>query len=198
MRPESAYTKFLTQINATLSSLLHGRYSIWILGVISFVESALPIPIITDPFMVAYILAHRSRVVLGVLVTTATSLLGGLAAYLVTAFFTDTLLSLLNASTLTEFTVLKEEYAGSGLLLGFLGAITPVPFTLAAMVAGAMHSGAIMFLIGAGIGRIIRYGFTGYLTYRFGAAALKIAEKHIWPITFIAGAGAIVYLWFTL
>jgi membrane protein YqaA with SNARE-associated domain len=198
MNPESPYTKFLKRLNSALSTLLHGQYSIWILGVISFVESALPIPIITDPFMVAYILAHRSRAILGVLVTTITSLLGGLAAYLVTAFFTEALLSSLNDTTLSEFNILRDQYAGSGLLLGFLGAITPVPFTLAAVVAGAMHSGAIMFLIGAGIGRIIRYGLTGYLTYRFGAVALKIVEKNIWPITLLACILAVVYLWYTL
>jgi membrane protein YqaA with SNARE-associated domain len=188
----------IEQVNETLKPLLRERYSLWVLGAISFVESALPIPLITDPFMVAYILAHRHRVFTGVLVTTITSLLGGLAAYLVAAFFTTQLLALFPSDTLVEFNQLSATYADSALALGFLGAITPVPFTLAAVVAGAMQGNVVLFLIGACIGRVIRYGITGYLTHRFGREALKIAEKNIWPITIVAVLIAAAYIWYIM
>jgi len=63
-------------------------------------------------------------------------------------------------------------------------------------VAGILHGNIIAFIVGAFIGRIIRYGITGYLTYAFGQAALAIAERNIWPITLAAVCAAILYLIF--
>jgi membrane protein YqaA with SNARE-associated domain len=188
----------LERVNETLKPLLKERYSLWILGAISFVESALPIPLITDPFMVAYIIAHRHRTVIGVVVTIATSLLGGLAAYLVAAFFTSTILNLTPADTLQQFNDLAARFSDSTLALGFLGAITPVPFTLAAVVAGAIQGNVFLFLIGAFLGRLIRYSITAYLTYHFGREALKIAERNIWPITAVAVLVAGIYIWYIM
>jgi membrane protein YqaA with SNARE-associated domain len=187
-----------SRVQIAFGSLLHEKYSLVVLGVISFVESALPIPLITDPFMVAYILAHRSRAIAGILVTTITSLFGGLCAYLVASFFIDTLLTYATPATLEEFYDLAATYASSSLLLGFLGAITPVPFTLAAVVAGAMKGNVVLFLLGAFVGRILRYGITGYLTYRFGGAALAITKRYITTISFVAVILALAYLWFLM
>lgn len=190
------YELAVQSVTRSLRDLLTHRYSLSILGLISFVESALPVPIITDSFMVAYIIAHRSKVVLGVLVTTVTSVAGGVAAYLIARFFSEGILNLLSPETAAEFARLASTYADSVSLLGFLGAITPVPFTLAAVVAGILHGNIIAFIVGAFIGRIIRYGITGYLTYAFGQAALAIAERNIWPITLAAVCAAILYLIF--
>lgn len=190
------YELAVQSVTRSLRDLLTHRYSLSILGLISFVESALPVPIITDSFMVAYIIAHRSKVVLGVLVTTVTSVAGGVAAYLIARFFSEGILNLLSPETAAEFARLASTYADSVSLLGFLGAITPVPFTLAAVVAGILHGNVFAFIVGAFIGRIIRYGITGYLTYTFGHAALAIAERNIWPITLTAVGAALLYLLF--
>ncbi len=190
------YEATVQSATVALRDLLTHRYSLSILGLISFIESALPVPIITDPFMVAYIMAHRSKVLLGVLVTTVTSVAGGVAAYLVAAFFSEAILNLISKEAAAEFSRLASTYADSVSLLGFLGAITPVPFTLAAVVAGVLHGNVIFFIIGAFVGRIIRYGITGYLTYKFGQAALAIAERNIWPITLFALIASVLYIIF--
>ena len=43
------------------SGLIDSPIRTMVLGLLSFVESALLIPIITDPFMAAYILVHRDQ-----------------------------------------------------------------------------------------------------------------------------------------
>lgn len=139
-----------------------------------------------------------ARALLGVLVTTFTSLAGGLGAYLVAALFTETLLGLASPETLAEFNSLATTYSESSLALGFLGAITPIPFTLAALVAGALQGNPFLFLIGAFTGRIIRYGITGYLTYHYGEGALSIAARNIKPITVVAVTLTILYLWLVM
>lgn len=197
-RLKDSYEKQLETITKSLISLLSTKYNLSILGVISFAESALPIPIITDPFMVAYIMIERGKVVRGVLVTTITSVFGGLAAFLVAAFGSDLFLRLAPAGTVAQFNSLVTTYADSASLLGFLGALTPIPFTLAAVVAGTLQANVLLFIIGAFIGRLIRYSITGYLAHRFGTVALAIAKRNALGISVIAVIAALLYLYFTL
>ncbi len=195
---KDSYERQLEHITKTLVSLLSTRYNLSILGVISFAESALPIPIITDPFMVAYIMVERGKVIRGVLVTTITSVIGGLAAFLVALFFSDTVLRFASPGTVAQFNALVNTYAESASLLGFLGALTPIPFTLAAVVAGTLHANVFLFILGSFVGRLIRYGITGYLTYRYGEAALAIAKRHALAISGLAILLVILYLYITL
>lgn len=195
---KDSYERQLETITKSLVALLSTRYNLWILGVISFAESALPTPIITDPFMVAYIMIERGKVIRGVLVTTITSVVGGLAAFLVAAFSIETVLRFVTPGTVAQFNNLVVTYADSASLLGFLGALTPIPFTLAAVVAGTLQANVFLFIIGSFIGRLIRYGITGYLTYRFGEAALTIAKKNAFVISIVAVLLAIAYLFLAL
>lgn len=172
---------------------LGSRYGLWFVGFISFIESMLTIPIVTDPFMVAYILLHRKNIVMAVIVTTITSVLGGLAAYIMAAYFIDLALGMLTADTVTQFYDLANKFKDSTFILGFLGAITPVPFTLAALAAGAIKGNLVLFLLGCFIGRIIRYGIVGYLTYLYGHQALKIARENAWPLTILAVIISVLY-----
>lgn len=195
---KDSYEKQLAYITKTLTSLLRTRYNLSILGVISFAESALPIPIITDPFMVAYILIERGKVIRGVLVTTVTSVIGGLAAFLVALFFSDTVLRFASPQTVEQFNAIVVTYADSASMLGFLGALTPIPFTLAAVVAGTLHANVFLFILGSFLGRLIRYGITGYLTYRYGEPALAIAKRHALLVSTVAILLVISYLYIML
>ncbi len=193
--PSEKINAEMKEVTKESTGLLRSRYGLWFLGLVSFVESMLPVPIVTDPFMMAYIMLHRKRVVLAVAVTIITSLLGGLAAYIIAAFFIDAILNFLSADAVGEFNNIRDQFQGSSFILGFLGAITPIPFTLAAMVAGAMKSNILLFSLGVIIGRGIRYGIAAYLTYHYGDEAIKIIHKNIKPITITAFVLAAVYLW---
>ncbi|NCO62084.1 DedA family protein, partial [Candidatus Kaiserbacteria bacterium] len=76
----------IDRLTNKLERLLQTKYSLFGIAVISFFESALVVPIITDPFMVAYILANRSKTTLVIIVTIFSSLLGGVVAYFMGMF----------------------------------------------------------------------------------------------------------------
>jgi membrane protein YqaA with SNARE-associated domain len=178
--------------------LLRSKHGLLFLGIVSLAEAMLLVPIITDPFLVAYIILHKSKVVIAVIVTTATSIMGGLGAYLVAAYFSDIALSYLSPESVTAFEVVVERFSDSTFALGLLGAITPVPFTLAALAAGAIKGNVLLFLLGVLLGRSVRYGIAGYLAYRFGEDALRIARGNIKMITLITLILVTIYIWYIL
>lgn len=177
------------------SGLINSRFGLWFLGLLSFVESALIVPIITDPFMVAYILVHRARTTAAILVTTVTSVFGGFVAYVTATFMIDLVFGFLSPSSLETFNQMIENYRDDTFILAILGALTPIPFTLTALVAGAIKGNLFLFLVGAFLGRIIRYGIVGYLTYRFGQSTLSLARRNVFITTIIGVIFLALYIW---
>jgi len=183
--------------SSRLQRLVKSKYGLWILGLISFVESALVVPIITDPFLIIYILANRSRVISGVIVTVLSSVVGGTAAYLVAYFFQSVVLFFIGDGHASEFYPLAERFREETFVLTILGAITPIPYTLVAMAAGFVKGNLFMFILASIIGRAIRYGIVGYITYRFGQQAIVHLRKHLIIIsitTVVAVAGYWIFL----
>ena len=178
--------------------MLNSKYGMLFLGIISFAESILLIPLITDPFLVAYIILHRKKAVMAVVVTVVTSILGGIGAYIIAAYFIDIALGYLSVSSVEEFYRIVEQFRDSTFALGLVGAITPLPFTLTALAAGAIKGNLMLFLVGVLLGRSVRYGLAGYLTYRFGEDALRIARGNIAMITIVTLIFVAIYLWLTL
>jgi len=179
------------------SGLIDSRFGLWFLGLLSFVESALVIPIVTDPFMVAYIMVHRTRTMVAVLVTTLSSVFGGFVAYVTAAFMID-LMQKLSPETIAAFNQMIENYRDDTFILGLLGALTPIPFTITALVAGTIKGNLIFFLLGAFVGRLLRYGIVGYLTHRFGERVLGLARKNILLSSIVMIILIVIYIWYKM
>ncbi len=172
----------VTQVKAVTSSggrLLRSRAGIWVLGCISFIESALPVPILTDPFLVAYILANQRRMVLGVVVTTVTSIAGGVAALLTAQYFFVWFLRYLAPATAAELSGLTLEATSSVFIVSLFGAITPVPYTLTAWAVGIIEGSVWVFIAASVIGRGVRYAIVGYAAQQFGAYALARSKWYL-------------------
>lgn len=178
--------------------LIKRRSGTWLLGLISFVESFLPLPLITDPFLVAAILLDRSRARFFILLTIGTSILGGLAAYFTALFFFDFLLSIMTESMSAEFHELVVSNESSILLLTLFGAITPVPYTFVAWVVAALEGSVWIFLFGSLIGRTLRYAIVGYSVYRFGPLAITYARRYIGLSTILLIIIAAGVIWLKL
>jgi len=186
----------IKQVAHPIRTLLQSRAGLWIIGLISFIESALVVPIITDPFMVVYILANRTKAFWAVVVTTASSVLGGVAAYFMAFFFSDLVLNSLSPSTLDYFSTLAEEVRSETFVLTILGAITPIPYTLVGLAAGFVKGNLLIFVVASVLGRGLRYAVVGYLTYKFGEHAMMHIKRHMkWVtiVTFVLVAGYVVY-----
>lgn len=159
--------------------IMGSRSGRWLIAVISFFESATPLPFITDPFMAAAIVINRAKYLETIFVTTIASVLGGMAAYFTAYFFFDLALSLLApeaAATLMELTAQEEANV---FLFTLVGAFTPIPYTLTAWAVGALEGNLTLFIVASFIGRGARYAIIGFLTYQFGPAAVKIARRYI-------------------
>ncbi len=198
MEKPHLYQRFessLLSLSLGIGRLLHHRYGLWVLGAISFIESALLVPIITDPFMVAYILAHRTRALSAVVMTTASSLFGGFTAYVTATFFMNLVLDQLSPDATKQFYDLQNQFMDGTFLLGFIGALTPIPFTLTALVAGTLKSNLLVFLLGSLFGRVIRYGVVGYISYEFGQIALTLGKRYLGIITILTFFLSLIYLW---
>jgi len=188
-----------TRTVSRAQSLMESRSGLWVVGLISFLESALPIPIITDPFMVAAILANRSRAGLIVLVTLVTSILGGVAALFLARYFFGFLESWMTSGMQEQFFLLTTTMDTSNtLLVTLVGAVTPIPYTMTAWVVGITQGGVVWFIIGSFVGRGFRYAVVGLCTYWFGPRALTYARRSLGVTTVIVLLFVGLYVWIKL
>ena len=77
---EEEYNKEVESLVDKAGALLRSKYGLWFLGSFSVVDSALGLPLSTDPFMVAYMVANRAKAWWGYVLTAAGSVLGGVIA----------------------------------------------------------------------------------------------------------------------
>lgn len=167
------------QVTHPIIRLLRSKFGLWIIGLISFIESALLVPIITEPFMVAYILVNRSRALAAVVCTTVTSVAGGVASYYMAFFFSNLVLGYLSPATLEHFSALAEQVRSETFVLTILGAVTPIPYTLVGLATGFVKAELWIFIVASFLGRGFRYALVGYLTYRFGEQAMQYITQHL-------------------
>lgn len=169
------------RVTQKIHTFLQTKWGLWCLGLISFCESALPVPIITDPFLVLYILANQTKAWRAVIVTTLTSTLGGLAAFTVAYLIKDPLLALFPAEFVTEFYELAARAQEETFVISILGAVTPIPYTAVAVAVGFVDGNVWLFILASLIGRGARYGIVGYMTVKVGAlATTKSKQPLLW------------------
>jgi membrane protein YqaA with SNARE-associated domain len=159
--------------------ILRSRFGLWLIALISFIESALPLPLITDPFLIAGVLLDRKRALLIIMITIIASIVGGVFAFITALLFLEVLMQFLNPVMVREFNALVNSADTNTFVITIVGAITPIPYTLVAWVVAALKGSFIMFLIASIIGRSIRYGIVGYSVYRFGPAATRYARRYL-------------------
>jgi membrane protein YqaA with SNARE-associated domain len=179
-------------------TLFGSKTGVKMIAAISFLESAFPFPILTDPFLVAAILANRANAIRLVLVTTLASVLGGVVAYLTAMLFLDILLQWVGTNLATEFEHLVVSNEASTGMLTLIGAFTPVPYTLVAWALVAIQGSLLVFIIASIIGRGARYAIVGYCTHRFGSLAMEYARKYIGISSILLFVLVALYVWYKM
>ena len=179
--------------------LMGSRSGLWVIGLISFIESSLPVPIITDPFMVAGILANRSRTGLIVFITLITSVAGGVTALLLARYFFGILENMMPAGVQAQFLLLTSTMDTSNtIVVTLVGSVTPIPYTLIAWVVGITQGSIWWFIAGSVVGRGFRYAVVGLCTYWFGQRALTYARRSIGITSLVSALLVGVYIWIKL
>ena len=179
-------------------TLMGSKSGLWLVGIISFIESFLPVPIITDPFMVAGILANRSRATLVVLITLVTSVIGGVCAFLLARYSFNLLEAMMTSNMLDQFQSLIAMNSSNTLLVTLVGAVTPIPYTITAWVVAVGEGSLLLFIVASTIGRGFRYGVVGLCTYWFGPRALTYARRSLGVTTLAVMVFVSVYVWVKL
>lgn len=178
-----------------LQQLIRSRSGAWVIGIVSFVESALPIPILTDPFLVAVILANRANAARLVFVTTVASVLGGVFAYASAALFFSYILDWMTPAMYEEFQSLITGNEANTFVLTIVGAATPIPYTIVAWVV-AVIKGNLWVFIGASIlGRGLRYTIVGWSIYKFGPTAIAYAKRYLGLTSILILILVALYVW---
>lgn len=175
-------------------TIMGSKSGLWLVGIVSFIESMLPIPIITDPFMVACILANRSRAGLVVFITLVTSVAGGVAAFLMARYFFIWLEAMMTSGMLEQFQMLIAMDSSNTLLVTLVGAMTPIPYTITAWVVAVGEGGLLLFIVASIFGRGFRYGVVGLCTYWFGPRALTYARRSLGLTTVVVVALVVAYV----
>jgi membrane protein YqaA with SNARE-associated domain len=168
---------------------------LWLIAVISFLESALPIPLITDPFLIAGVLLNRKKAVLIVVMTTVASVIGGLFAYVSAVLFLEVLMQFMTTGMISEFNSLVNGAHTNTFVITILGAITPIPYTLVAWLVATLQGSLLMFLLASIVCRSLRYAVVGYSVYRFGPAASQYARRYIGLISIVTFILVGLYIW---
>ncbi len=187
-----SYTILTKKVHAFLKT----KWGLWGLGFISFWESALPVPILTDPFLIIYILANQKKSLLAVLVTTCTSVAGGVAAYFAALTVKEPILSFFSDEFVAQFNDIAVRMQAETFAMSILGAVTPVPYTTVALAAGFVEGSVWLFILASLIGRGARYSVVAYVTYKVGALSNGASRR---PLFLLSAATVIIltvyFLW---
>tara|TARA_B100000508_G_scaffold97182_1_gene76129 strand:- start:5819 stop:6430 length:612 start_codon:yes stop_codon:yes gene_type:complete len=187
-----------TQSVTKAQRIMQSRSGVLIISMISFVESALPIPLLTDPFLAAGIILNRQKTTVIVIAATAASVIGGLFAFASAALFFDVLVNWMTPGMVDQFNNIVENNDGNTLVLTIVGSVTPVPYTLVAWAVAVIKGSLGVFLVASIFGRGARYVIVGYCTYKFGPAALTYARKYLAITSLFILLLAFAYIWYKM
>jgi membrane protein YqaA with SNARE-associated domain len=177
----------------------HPHASYYLAG-ISFSESSF-FPIPPDVMLAPMALAKPERAWWYAGLATITSLLGAILGYLLGMFcfnLIHPLIEKLGYGPGYQQVQIWFAHWGFWVLL-FAGSISPVPFKLFTIAAGALHMALLPFLIGSLIGRSIRYYLVSALMVWGGARMDAIIRRSIdwlgWVLLILLALGYTLYRW---
>lgn len=164
-------------------SRLYDRALVWsghphaerYLAVVSFTESSF-FPIPPDALLAPMTLAQPPKWLRFVLITTVTSVLGGLLGYLIGYTALEAVTPLLHrVGYWGHFETAHDWFARYGFWAIFAAGFTPIPYKVFTIAAGAAHMALLPFTLGSLVGRGARYLLVAGLV-RWGGAPI---ERHL-------------------
>ncbi len=136
---------------------------------VAMIESAV-FPIPPDALLIPMVLKNKSKAFSIATIAVAGSICGALLGYLIGWGFFETLGSgLVQALKLeTVLEAVKLKFSHNAFLTLILGTFTPIPFLLFTLTAGLFKVPLIVFILGATIGRAMRFYLEAGLLSLYG------------------------------
>tara|TARA_B100000745_G_scaffold142232_1_gene92983 strand:+ start:8785 stop:9366 length:582 start_codon:yes stop_codon:yes gene_type:complete len=149
------------------------RHAVYYLGFISFIESVF-FPIPADVMLAPMTLANRERAWFYALLTTVTSVAGGIVGYLLGLWAFDPLVKpvLEWAGKMETYHSVVNLFDSWGIWFIFLAGFTPLPYKVFTISAGALAMAFWPFVISSFFGRAGRFFLVAGLV-RWGGERLE-------------------------
>lgn len=168
----------LKRLYAWILSWASTPYGPLALFVLAFIESIF-FPLPPDPLLIALCLGARQRSASFAVLCTVASVLGGLGGYLVGQLAFDAAAAPILAAygKLEAFDDLAARFREAGGPAVLIAAITPVPYKLVTITAGATQVSLPVFIGASILGRGARFGALAALIAWKGEAIAKFIER---------------------
>lgn len=172
--------------NRVLELAAHPRAGSW-LAVVSFAESSV-FPIPPDAMLLPMCLARPARAWRYAAICTIASVLGGLLGYAIGYFLFEALAQPVlkaygHADALDTFRAWFDRWGAAVILIKGL---TPIPFKIVAIAAGAAAFDPWLFLLTCIITRGGRFFLLAALLRRYGVPILEFIERRLTLLTSVA------------
>lgn len=148
------------------------RHAPWYLGALSFAESSF-FPIPPDIMLAPMVLAERRKAWSYALLTTVTSVVGGLAGFAIGAIAIDWVMPLLEKFGYVDaFALAQDWFVRWGFWAILAAGFSPIPYKVFTIAAGAMAMPLLPFSLASIVGRGARFFLVAGLIY-FGGEPLE-------------------------
>ena len=159
----------------------------WFLAIISFSESSF-FPIPPDIILIPMVIAKRAKAWSFAFICTISSVLGGVAGYLIGYFFYLTIGEFIIElySYQSEYSDFQSKYEGDiWLWFVFFAGLTPFPFKIITIASGALKINMISFIAIALVSRGLRFYLVATLLKFFGNYIKEYIDKYFNLFTFV-------------
>ena len=190
MRPfHSIYNKVLDWSSS--------RFAIYLLSLISFLESSiLPLPI-QDLLLASMSLRNRSKAFYFAAICTLASVLGGVAGYYIGVFAMDQIGPLIaNFGYESKLEAAQINFNKHGIVIIIIAGFSPIPYKLFTISAGMMSMSLIPFVIFSIIARGARYFLISFLVRKFGKMADAWLNKYIDWLGYLLIIVIALFIWY--
>jgi membrane protein YqaA with SNARE-associated domain len=169
----------------------------WFLGGMSFAESSF-FPVPPDVMLAPMCLANPKRAFYFALLTTLTSVAGGLLGYAIGYFAFDAIQPWLQESRYWPAYQTAVEWFGRwGFWAVFIAGFSPIPYKVFTIAAGALSMALLPFIIASIVGRGLRFflvaGLMAWGGERMEAMLHRYVDRLGWATVAIIG---VVALWY--
>jgi membrane protein YqaA with SNARE-associated domain len=160
----------------------------WLAAIAVAEGSFLPIP--PDLLLIPMVLARRDRAWMLATICTVASLCGGAIGWLIGAELIQLATGLIHFYHAEHaLAVYRSRFAQYGFSVILLKGLTPVPYKIVAIAAGAAHYSLVLFLLASLITRGARFFLVAALLRRYGEVARRFIERRL---TMLALASAVL------
>lgn len=189
--------KIFSPLYARAMTWARHRHAPWYLGGLSFAESSF-FPIPPDVMLAPMSLANPARAWFFALLTTVTSVAGGLFGYLIGAYAFDLLEPWLRQSHYWAAYQQAQNWFGEyGFWAIFIAGFSPIPYKVFTIAAGTVSMALLPFTIASLIGRGARFFLVAGLMAWGGARMEATLRRYVdglgWATVAAVVVGVLIY-----